>query len=147
MAFGYLYKLSEELVGEYNVYNKTKDWSNEELVNSKKLEIRTAITKLMTRNNEDAFVMFHDASSKKYIQFSGGQSSPIVMDLPFISLSSGEFLRARVVLSNYPLEIDESPAFKIDCGKKVDLAIELCLRVFQYVQNLEPDFSILITEN
>jgi hypothetical protein len=56
----------------------TKPTGNDGL--AKKSDIRTALSKLLERQNDDAFVIIEDRKSKKFVQFAGGAEYGIQME-------------------------------------------------------------------
>ena len=44
-------------------------------------EIETALSSLLKRQNEDAFVIFEDSVSKKFVQFAGSSTEPLLLDI------------------------------------------------------------------
>src|SRR5262245_54677429 len=56
--------------------------------------IRDALSSLLVRRNEDAFVIIEDRQSGKFVQFAGSACEMLLLDLPSQPMSEPEFYRA-----------------------------------------------------
>src|SRR5262245_41738761 len=61
---------------------------------TRRLAISSALAALRARTNDDAFVIFEDARSRKFVQFAGGVNHPLLLDLPIVGLHPSEVARA-----------------------------------------------------
>ena len=66
--------------------------------------IEAALQALLQRNNEDAFVIFEDKATGKFVQFAGSAEQPLLLDLPLQALDapSGNGHRISSAPSAYP---------------------------------------------
>ncbi|NJN73624.1 MAG: hypothetical protein HC799_12855 [Limnothrix sp. RL_2_0] len=57
-------------------------------------KITVALSSLLRRRHEDAFVIIENPETKKFVQFTGSTTEPLMLDLPSQTLSELEFYRA-----------------------------------------------------
>ena len=126
-----------------------------------KNRIRHALTELLTRTNEDSFVIIEEKSSEKFVQFAGGPKEGILFDLPVVTLSSSEFERAKILLQGYNIVLERNDVldkpggthigyhdtFQSDLANNIDLATEIAWRVLKEVYEFKNDFDMVLTEN
>lgn len=122
---------------------------------------REALKRLQTRTNDDAFVIFEDRASQKFVQFAGSQQEPLYLDLPHQALSEEERARAEKLFHNlgtesitYPLYdkpggqiVGSQSVFSLVLGSDVERAAELTARIFAEVFVLPDGFDLAIEEN
>ncbi|MEM6274375.1 MAG: hypothetical protein AAF735_03950 [Myxococcota bacterium] len=117
-----------------------------------------ALRKLLTRTNDDAFVIFHRASGEDYVQFARDNQG-LFLDLPVIPLDDLQQMRAKQFFAEFGVSLDDtqltahdgSPAgsmqfYRVDFGQDVQRAAATALDVFREVYALQ-DFEIEIEEN
>jgi hypothetical protein len=128
---------------------------------TKKRDIRTALNMLLGRQKDDAFVIIEDRKSKKFVQFAGGAGQGLHFDLPSQPLSLEEMNRAKVVLAEYGIQMEEwevydrpggkvvgmQRGFQADLGLDLDQAVEIVWRVLMDVYRFDQDFPMGIEEN
>ncbi len=122
--------------------------------------IRNALTSLLVRGKEDAFVIIEHRQSGKFIQFAGSASELLLLDLPSQTMSEAEFYRAveffrRRGIIGYDHDMLDEPGGRV-VGQQfsfnvtiqsVDEAARTALDVLQVVFQLPTDCDLLITEN
>jgi hypothetical protein len=57
-------------------------------------KISEALSSLLTRPNDDAFVVIEHAGTGKFVQFAGSATAQLLLDLPSQTLSKQEFYKA-----------------------------------------------------
>ena len=103
---------------------------------------------LMTRTDPEAFVIFVDAQTGNFVQFIGSKGKPLVLELPFASLSGEVFARAKVYFQKEGIQsAGGEESFSIPIGSDVGLGTRLALGIFKEVFLSRPDFSLKIEEN
>lgn len=113
-----------------------------------KAKIKTALENLLQRENEDAFVVFEEVNTGKFVQFAGGKYEELLFDLPAQPLEEYELEKAKVVLQPYNITFEEVEVFDENgnaAGKQksftqplnndVDLATELVEKVMTDIYN------------
>jgi len=119
--------------------------------------IVAALRALLDRTNRDAFVIFQDKSSGKFVQFAGSAGEPLFLDLPAQALNDDESKRAaklfRELAAKSPAgaavrpEGGETRGFQLRFGRDAERAAEAALRVFREGYRLPADFELSIEEN
>ena len=123
--------------------------------------IEEALSSLLTRRNEDAFVIFEDRATKKFVQFAGNANQPLFLDIPSQALKNDEIDRAKRLFGQYGVKLKEwevydrpggsvagrQSGFQMELGKDTGKAAEVAWRVFTEVYRLQPDFDLSIEEN
>ena len=124
-------------------------------------QISQALSKLLQRSNEDAFVIFEDTKTKKYVQFAGRTREPLLLNIPFVALTPLELERAKKLFEEYKIKPEETPVsdykggpvtgkqshFYMKLGNDTKRATEITLRIFSEVYMLPPDFKLGVEEN
>jgi len=126
-------------------------------------EIAQALTRLLQRSNEDAFAIFAESRSQKFVQFAGGASSPLFLDLPSQTLSAQEMERATALFRDlgaggaeeYEVYTDKTKkkvagkqiSFNLDLGQEVERAAQITLAIFRQVYQFPIYFQLVIAEN
>jgi hypothetical protein len=115
------------------------------------LRIKRALRALMERTNDDAYTIFSERRSEKFVQFAGAKDAPLVFDLPSIPLTDDEMRRAtdffrRLGIAALPLSGDDV-TFQVDLEGDVERGAELALAVFREVYQLPDDFQLAVEEN
>jgi hypothetical protein len=128
----------------------SKDRSEPKVVKS---DIRAALVRLLERKIEvipgepglpsfdhRPFVVFEDAESKKFVQFSGSNEEPLVFDLPSQTLNADERIRAEKMFAQMSVKrqpsVDDHYTYNVNYGKDVDRAADLTVRVFREIYKL-----------
>ena len=127
---------------------------------SNRKKIHAAISALLTRDNEDAFVIFEHVKTGKFVQFAGAVNGVFMLDLPSETLSEDEFLKATQYFKALGIEVLEYDAFELDgdrvVGKNITFnqdfrsvpeATQAVLDIFDQVYGFADDCDISITEN
>lgn len=130
--------------------------------NSKNLTlIENALKQLTKRNSEDAFVIFADKKTDKFIQFAGSVDESLLLDLPTQTLSPQQLKTATEILKNYGAGLQASPlydqpggnvvdahfGFNLDFGKEYEAAAKTTFYLMTKVYGLDDDFELEIEEN
>lgn len=126
-------------------------------------KITNALSSLIQRNNENAFVIFEEKTTKKYVQFAGSANEDLLLDLPFQTLSPVEVDNAKLLFEElgkskpekYALYTDKSleiitgvqTSFQINFGRNVEQATKITLAIFERVYGFSSDFQLNIEEN
>src|SRR5437763_1628930 len=80
----------------------------------------SALRSLLRREEDELpFVIFEHTSSKKFVQFAGSIAKPLLLDLPWQTLSESEFYRAVRYFKGLGVVGEEQEVFAPD-GKPVD---------------------------
>lgn len=122
-----------------------------------------ALSALLQRRNKDAFVIFEEKRSGKYVQFAGSANEDLLLDLPSQTLTEEEMKRAEVLFrglgipgpETYEMYTDESmetvagtqTSFHMGLGRDVVRAAEVTLAIFERVYQFPPDFPLALDEN
>ena len=123
--------------------------------------ITQELTSLLSRSNKDAFVIFEDKKTKKYVQFSGSIREPLLLNLPAVALSSSELDRAKQLFAEYNIKLEKSPhgdfeggpvtgydyQFFMELGKDANKAASITMRVFSEVYLLPQNFNLGVETN
>ena len=126
----------------------------------KKQQVFDALARLCSRHNRDAFVIFGDAKSQKYVQFAG-ESGRLVLDLPSMTLDQQEMDRAKEYFGALGERLKDDqlfsepggkPAgtmqkFSMELGNDIEKATSITIEVFSAIYQFPPDFELEITEN
>ena len=82
--------------------------------------IKTALESLLVEADEArAFVIIEHSDSGKFVQFAGSLSNPLLLDLPWQTLSEAEFYRAVVFFRRRGIAPAEYELFDGPLGKPV----------------------------
>ena len=125
--------------------------------------VRDSLSALLQRSNQDAFVIFEEKKTGKFVQFAGSRNEDLLLDLPNQALTELEASKAKVVLRDwgasdpqeYVVFTDEDMdtvagrqiSFQINFGRNVSQAAQACLAIFERVYDFPADFELLIEEN
>jgi hypothetical protein len=125
--------------------------------------IARALSALLQRDNEDAFVIFEEKESGKYVQFAGSAHENLFLDLPIQTLTKTEVERAKVLFQElgiqgpqeYPTYTDKSLetmagmqiSFQVNFGQNVQQAVQFTQAIFDRVYEFPQDFQLVIEEN
>ena len=124
--------------------------------------ITNALFALLKRDNDDAFVIFEDAASGKFVQFAGSSAQPLLLDLPSQALTAGEQERAHALFSelgsgdathadlyNKPggKVVGRQVSYQLDFGQNAERAAEATRRIFSEVYCLPDQFDLGVSEN
>ncbi|MBI5865953.1 MAG: hypothetical protein HZB38_15900 [Planctomycetes bacterium] len=111
--------------------------------------IREALARLVERAGDDSFVIFEDARTRKFVQFTG-DAEGVLLDLPVQELSEVERERATAYFAAHDVRLMETKtfsSFQLDFGDDLDQAAETALTLFQHVFRLGSEFDLRIEEN
>lgn len=120
-------------------------------------KMRIALKSLLNRDAEDAFVIFEEINSQKFIQFAGSINEPLFLDLPIQTLSPNELVVAKKLFAEYGCELsgynipdwyegdipDGQEGFQMDIGYDIEKAVEISMGVFLKVFGFESDFDLI----
>jgi len=125
--------------------------------------IADALSALLHRTPGDAFVIFEEKGSGKFVQFARSPTEPLYLDLPAQTLSEEEMKRAKVLFAELGVsgpkeyEVYTDPtmrevtgtqiSFNMDFGQDFQRATEVTLAIFERVYKFPPDFQLVLKEN
>lgn len=126
----------------------------------KQQQVFDALTRLCRRHNSDAFVIFADAKSEKYVQFAGDRGK-LILDLPSQTLNTSEMDRAKSYFEKLGENLKEDklytepggiPAgtmhkFSMELGNDVERATSITIDAFFTIYQFPPEFELKISEN
>jgi hypothetical protein len=128
-----------------------------------KSQVRDALTRLLERKAvvnpaepglpsfvHRPFVVFEEAESEKFVQFSGSDEEPLVFDLPSQALDANERIQAKTMFAQMGIarqhSVDDQYTYNVNFGKDVDQAAELTIRVFREIYRFPDDFRLRIRQ-
>jgi hypothetical protein len=122
-----------------------------------------SLSGLLQKRNRDAFVIFEEKSSGKFVQFAGSANEGLLLDLPSQTLAKEEMERAKALFrelgipgpETYEMYTDKArktvagmqTSFQMDFGRDVVRAAQVVLAIFERVYRFLPDFHLVLTEN
>ena len=123
-------------------------------------KITNALSSLLNRTNDDAFVIIEQLPSGKFVQFTGSATDPLYLDLPAQTLSEEEFERATqfflelgVEVSNHQLldkpggeVVAQQTSFNMVIHSVQDAA-NLVRQIFTVIYEFPVDCRIGLVEN
>ena len=110
--------------------------------------IGVTLRTLMARTDPEAFVIFVDARTGNFVQFSGSKGNPLVLELPFSSLSDEVIARAEKYFNEEGIETARGEeSFSVTVGGDVDRGTSFAMGIFEKVFRSERDFTLKIEEN
>ena len=110
--------------------------------------ISDSLRNLLERSEAQAFVILVDARTGNFCQFIGSKNDPLLLDLPFTSLTGDERRRARVFFAENGYErVEGDEGFLIELGRDIGEGTKLAVGTFKNVYRADPDFSLKIEEN
>ena len=80
--------------------NSTPKQIKSEISENEVEEITIALTQLLKRGNSDAFVIFTEVNSGKFVQFAGSVNEDLYFSLPANQLNQNELSIAKEKLNN-----------------------------------------------
>lgn len=129
---------------------------------NKNLEtIRSSLNKLAQSDSDNAFVVFSDKQTGRFLQFAGSRQQNLLLDLPTQMLSPDEFETAQAVFKEYGTDLEASPlldkpggevvdahfGFNLSFGKEVDAAARVAHYIMLTVFELKDNFELSVEEN
>ena len=124
--------------------------------------IEAALQALLQPTNEDAFVIFEDRATGKFVQFTGSAEEPLLLDLPLQALDTAERQRAQDLFRTFSLPgataadlydkpggtiVGQQVSYQLECGKDCTHAAETAMRIFEVVYGLPSAFDLIVEEN
>jgi tetratricopeptide (TPR) repeat protein len=125
--------------------------------------ITKALSALLQRDNADAFIIFEEKETGKFIQFAGSKNEDLLLDLPSQTLSREEMARAKVLFEElgssgpekHAMYTDKSleviariqTSFNMNFGRDFRRAAEVTLAVFERVYRFPAEFQLILKEN
>jgi hypothetical protein len=83
-------------------------------------EIKAVLSELLCQPDDDwPFVLIEHNPSKKFVQFAGSVTRPLVLDLPWQTLSEAEFYRAVAYFRKMGVAGEEEDMLDAPSGRKV----------------------------
>ncbi len=122
-------------------------------------KISRALSTLLKAKASDAFVIFEEKETGKYVQFAGSVREPLLFDLPVVALDNAELKRACAVLGREPeteqiytdptatVPAGEMAHFTISLGRDIQEGARLTCAIFRDVYQFPPDFQLTINQN
>lgn len=122
--------------------------------------IRDALAKLLTRQDDEAFVIIEHRPTGKFVQFAGSASEMLLLDLPSQTLSELEFYRAveffrKIGIAGEEFNVLDEPYGQV-VGRQFTFNVEYrspgeaaqaVLALFRDVYQLPDDCELQITED
>jgi hypothetical protein len=107
------------------------------------------------QDSDDTFVIVEHTSTSKFVQFAGSVSKPLLLDLPWQTLSESEFYRAvdyfkkwgvagkEEVMLDAPggMPVGEQFTFQM-IFRSIDAAVEVAIGIFEQVYQLPQDYTL-----
>jgi hypothetical protein len=120
-----------------------------------------ALERLLRRHNRDAYVVFENRGTGKFVQFACGPRHTLVLDLPHGALTEEELSRAADLFQSPGVSarednqakkpwwrrLFETRTFQIDLGTDPERVADLVLGVFERVYRAEERLDLDIEEN
>ena len=91
--------------------NSTPKQIKSEISENEVEEITIALTQLLKRGNSDAFVIFTEVNSGKFVQFAGSVNEDLYFSLPANQLNQNELSIAKEKLKEYNIHLSSSPMY------------------------------------
>ncbi|MDH5324793.1 MAG: hypothetical protein OEZ68_21525 [Gammaproteobacteria bacterium] len=124
-------------------------------------KIQNALMSLLQNQSIDAYTVFLDKASGRYIQFAGTQNQKLTLDLPVQSLSEHEFETAQAVFREYGSDLEVMPlvnrpggeivdahfGFHLQFGQECAAAARVAYYIMLTVFDLKQDFELAIEQN
>jgi hypothetical protein len=118
--------------------------------------VRRCLSDLLASDSNDAFVVFEDPFSGKFVQVAGSATEPLLVDLPSQPLDAEECERAVRLFRAYGAELEawevldepggnavgEQTGFQVVADRDIELAAQIIMRVFHEVYGLPADFDM-----
>jgi hypothetical protein len=115
----------------------------------------------LKRQNEQAFVIFEEKTSGKFVQFAGSSREGLFLDLPSQTLDESEMARAKAYFLELGVQAEEYDvfdrpggrpvgrqcSFQKDFGRDVRAAASVVSEVFRRVYRFHPDVELVVKEN
>ncbi len=122
--------------------------------------IQHALSSLMVRPNDDAFVIVEHEPTGKFVQFAGSAAELLLLDLPSQTLSELEFYRAVEFFRRMGVTGEENSLLDEPYGhvvgtqfsfnanfRSAEDAARTAMMIFKEVYGYPEDCGLLITEN
>jgi hypothetical protein len=124
-------------------------------------KMASALAALLRRRNRDAFVIFEEKPSGKFVQFARALRQELLLDLPLQTLDVGEQARAAALFLGLGVQETEDAmldgpggrvvgrqrSFQMTFGDDVRAAADVASEVFRRVFQSPPSFELELTEN
>ncbi len=108
--------------------------SNQTAMTNQHTQIAAAIQKTLS-GPQGGFVIFEEKSTGKFVQFAGSSQEPLILDLPWQTLSEDEKVRARTVLAPHGGTEGEH-GFQLNLDRDADRAAQITMEVFRDVYQI-----------
>lgn len=129
--------------------------------NMNRAKIRIALEALLRRDNGDAFVIFEEKRTGKFVQFCGSARDDLFLDLPSQTLDQAQSLRADDYFAELGVRAEEydmldgpggkvvgrQRSFQKKLGRDVETAATIAERIFERVYQFPADFDLIVKEN
>jgi len=119
-------------------------------------QIEAVLIRLMNRKNKDAFVIFEDAKTKRFVQFAGGQNQVFWLDLPIETLKTDEEKsRAKDFFTSNQTSLTVAKdswsniikTYNMDLGRDYKKAAQATLDIFKKIYLTTDNLELNIIEN
>ncbi|QDT64742.1 hypothetical protein [Calycomorphotria hydatis] len=123
-------------------------------------KITAALSSLLVRRSDDAFVIIEHSETQKFVQFAGSATELLVLDLPSQTLSETEFYIAvelfrKMGVIGIDHDVLDKPGGKVvgqqfsfnKTFRSVDAATRTVEDIFAIVYGFPADCNLEITEN
>jgi hypothetical protein len=151
--------ISAALVGRDSDAGEASGLPELAIANQRKIEV--ALAALLQRpNNEDAYVIFEEKISRKFVQFARPAHKSLILDLPSQTLDDIETTRANVYFGELGIKAVDEPVFDGPGGEVVgrqrtiqmmfdrdySTAARVASEVFRRIFRFPPTFELVIKE-
>jgi hypothetical protein len=142
--------------------NSSSKQKRSEISESEVEKIRIALTQLIKKENSDAFVIFTDVNSGKFVQFAGSVNEDLYFSLPASQLNQNELSIAKeklkkynIHLNSFPMYTDETMEYSLgtmeefskSIGRDVEIGVKITITILTEIFELEGDIQLIIEEN
>jgi hypothetical protein len=134
-------------------------------VSKEKMDNRTrilhALQSLIQSEDEQAFVIFEEKRTGKFVQFAGSIHQELFLDLPFETLDEDQVQRAESYFGELGVRQEESDlldgpeghkvgrqrSFQMTLGRDAEVATNITEQVFARVYRVRKDFELIVKTN
>ncbi len=124
-----------------------------------KEQIIVSLDKMLKRSNDDAFVIFIEKKTQKFVQFRGNDRESLMLNLPEQTLDNHELEKAKTLFKQYRVKLGKNPgipvgpdagidrSFDMEIGKDTKKGADIAMEVFREVYGFQGNFIIETEEN
>lgn len=123
-------------------------------------KIRMALTALLKNEGTPRYINLEEPTTGSVLQFAGSVNEKLFFNLPAKRFDERQIQRAKSVLNPYQIRFEEEPlyldeagnqvgdslrTFSKNIGDNIDLALEICSKVFFDIYRLEDGFELEVS--